>query len=156
MIIRWLNHLAMWKCLSLFCRTCSFISFLSECWLTTCHHWNLFPQYNRVWIPDAEHVWKSAEIRRDFHLGDNVLELLLEDGTVSVTMWPIKPSRATAADLWRWEAAADSFIICHCTGAQLPGRPVQTTTPSSPQPRHFGGGERPHSSQLPAWTRGPA
>uniref|UniRef100_A0AAQ4R5Z5 Myosin VC n=1 Tax=Gasterosteus aculeatus aculeatus TaxID=481459 RepID=A0AAQ4R5Z5_GASAC len=37
--------------------------------------------YNRVWIPDAEHVWKSAEILKDFHFGDNILELLLEDGT---------------------------------------------------------------------------
>ncbi|KAI3370674.1 hypothetical protein L3Q82_007236 [Scortum barcoo] len=36
--------------------------------------------YNRVWIPDAEHVWKSAEIVKDFHSGDNVLELCLEDG----------------------------------------------------------------------------
>ncbi|XP_037624073.1 unconventional myosin-Vc [Sebastes umbrosus] len=41
----------------------------------------LYTEYNRVWIPDAEHVWKSADILRDFHLGDNVLELLLEDGT---------------------------------------------------------------------------
>uniref|UniRef100_A0A8D3BWZ2 Myosin VC n=1 Tax=Scophthalmus maximus TaxID=52904 RepID=A0A8D3BWZ2_SCOMX len=38
-------------------------------------------KYNRVWIPDAEHVWKSAEIVRDFHSGDTVLELRLEDGT---------------------------------------------------------------------------
>uniref|UniRef100_A0A3P8UCT6 Myosin VC n=1 Tax=Amphiprion percula TaxID=161767 RepID=A0A3P8UCT6_AMPPE len=44
----------------------------------------LYTQYNRVWIPDAEHVWKSAEILRDFHSGDNVLDLLLEDGTVSL------------------------------------------------------------------------
>ncbi|XP_026221899.1 unconventional myosin-Vc isoform X1 [Anabas testudineus] len=41
----------------------------------------LYTEYNRVWIPDAEHVWKSAEITRDFHSGDNVLQLLLEDGT---------------------------------------------------------------------------
>ncbi|XP_071752785.2 unconventional myosin-Vc [Centroberyx gerrardi] len=41
----------------------------------------LYTEYNRVWIPDAHHVWKSAEIMRDFHIGDNVLELLLEDGT---------------------------------------------------------------------------
>uniref|UniRef100_A0AAQ4NYS0 Myosin VC n=1 Tax=Gasterosteus aculeatus aculeatus TaxID=481459 RepID=A0AAQ4NYS0_GASAC len=34
-----------------------------------------------LWIPDAEHVWKSAEILKDFHFGDNILELLLEDGT---------------------------------------------------------------------------
>ena len=56
-----------------------------ECtdYLLACYARNLLPQYNRVWIPDAEHVWKSAEIRRDFHFGDNVLELVLEDGTVS-------------------------------------------------------------------------
>uniref|UniRef100_A0AAQ4P2D2 Myosin VC n=1 Tax=Gasterosteus aculeatus aculeatus TaxID=481459 RepID=A0AAQ4P2D2_GASAC len=41
----------------------------------------LYLNYNRVWIPDAEHVWKSAEILKDFHFGDNILELLLEDGT---------------------------------------------------------------------------
>ncbi|XP_061679063.1 unconventional myosin-Vc isoform X2 [Syngnathoides biaculeatus] len=41
----------------------------------------LFTQYNRVWIPDAENVWKSAEIVRDFHHGDHILHLLLENGT---------------------------------------------------------------------------
>ncbi|XP_057692409.1 unconventional myosin-Vc isoform X2 [Corythoichthys intestinalis] len=41
----------------------------------------LYTRYNRVWIPDAEHVWKSAEIVRDFHFGDHILHLLLEDGT---------------------------------------------------------------------------
>ncbi|XP_047451958.1 unconventional myosin-Vc [Mugil cephalus] len=40
----------------------------------------LYTKYNRVWIPDEEHVWKSAEIKRDFHSGDSVLVLLLEDG----------------------------------------------------------------------------
>uniref|UniRef100_A0A671VFM8 Myosin VC n=1 Tax=Sparus aurata TaxID=8175 RepID=A0A671VFM8_SPAAU len=45
--------------------------------------------YNRVWIPDAEHVWKSAEIMRDFQSGDNVLELLLEDGTEHC--YPVDP-----------------------------------------------------------------
>ncbi|KAG8505333.1 Unconventional myosin-Vc [Galemys pyrenaicus] len=38
-------------------------------------------QYNRVWIPDAEEVWKSAEIAKDYKVGDKVLRLLLEDGT---------------------------------------------------------------------------
>ncbi|XP_008287953.1 unconventional myosin-Vc [Stegastes partitus] len=51
----------------------------------------LYTQYNRVWIPDAEQVWKSAEILRDFHSGDNVLELLLEDGTEHC--FPIDPSK---------------------------------------------------------------
>uniref|UniRef100_A0A8C5AJC6 Myosin VC n=1 Tax=Gadus morhua TaxID=8049 RepID=A0A8C5AJC6_GADMO len=34
-----------------------------------------------VWVPDPKHVWKSAEIIRDFHLGNSVLDLRLEDGT---------------------------------------------------------------------------
>uniref|UniRef100_A0A4W6D3M3 Myosin VC n=1 Tax=Lates calcarifer TaxID=8187 RepID=A0A4W6D3M3_LATCA len=51
----------------------------------------LYTEYNRVWIPDAEHVWKSAEIMRDFHFGDNVLELLLEDGTEHY--YPVDPSK---------------------------------------------------------------
>ncbi|XP_061139879.1 unconventional myosin-Vc isoform X2 [Syngnathus typhle] len=41
----------------------------------------LYTRYNRVWIPDAEHVWKSAEIVKDFHYGDDSLQLLLENGT---------------------------------------------------------------------------
>ncbi|XP_056138617.1 unconventional myosin-Vc [Lampris incognitus] len=41
----------------------------------------LYSEFNRVWIPDARHVWKSAEITRDFRSGDKVLRLLLEDGT---------------------------------------------------------------------------
>ncbi|XP_073922062.1 unconventional myosin-Vc isoform X2 [Castor canadensis] len=40
----------------------------------------LYTQYNRVWIPDPEEVWKSAEIAKDYK-GDRVLQLLLEDGT---------------------------------------------------------------------------
>uniref|UniRef100_A0A3B4VDC7 Myosin VC n=1 Tax=Seriola dumerili TaxID=41447 RepID=A0A3B4VDC7_SERDU len=51
----------------------------------------LYTEYNRVWIPDPEHVWKSAEIMRDFHFGDNVLELLLEDGTEHY--YPVDPSK---------------------------------------------------------------
>ncbi|KAM7414757.1 hypothetical protein PAMA_019527 [Pampus argenteus] len=51
----------------------------------------LYTEYNRVWIPDAEHVWKSAEIMRDFLFGDNVLELLLEDGTEHY--YPVEPSK---------------------------------------------------------------
>uniref|UniRef100_A0A3Q3J0J8 Myosin VC n=1 Tax=Monopterus albus TaxID=43700 RepID=A0A3Q3J0J8_MONAL len=50
----------------------------------------LYTEYNRVWIQDAEHVWKSAEITKDFHLGDNILELLLEDGTEHY--YPVDPS----------------------------------------------------------------
>ncbi|CAB1322613.1 unnamed protein product [Coregonus sp. 'balchen'] len=42
----------------------------------------LYTKYNRVWIPDAEHVWKSAEILSDFKPGDETLQLQLEDGTL--------------------------------------------------------------------------
>ncbi|XP_010350689.1 unconventional myosin-Vc isoform X3 [Saimiri boliviensis] len=41
----------------------------------------LYTQYNRVWIPDPEEVWKSAEIAKDYRVGDKILRLLLEDGT---------------------------------------------------------------------------
>ncbi|XP_013869026.1 unconventional myosin-Vc [Austrofundulus limnaeus] len=51
----------------------------------------LYTKYNRVWIPDADHVWKSAEITTDFHPGDDVLELLLEDATEY--RFPVDPSQ---------------------------------------------------------------
>ncbi|MEQ2220393.1 Unconventional myosin-Va, partial [Ilyodon furcidens] len=35
----------------------------------------------RVWIPDAEEVWKSAELSKDYKNGDASLQLVLEDGT---------------------------------------------------------------------------
>uniref|UniRef100_A0A8D3CL68 Myosin VA n=1 Tax=Scophthalmus maximus TaxID=52904 RepID=A0A8D3CL68_SCOMX len=35
----------------------------------------------RVWIPDAEEVWKSAELNKDYKNGDASLVLMLEDGT---------------------------------------------------------------------------
>lgn len=41
-------------------------------------------QYARVWIPDVEEVWKSAELTKDYRQGDGVLQLQLEDGKVSV------------------------------------------------------------------------
>uniref|UniRef100_A0A671YTG8 Myosin VA n=1 Tax=Sparus aurata TaxID=8175 RepID=A0A671YTG8_SPAAU len=34
----------------------------------------------RVWIPDAEEVWKSAELTKDYKNGDASLQLMLEDG----------------------------------------------------------------------------
>uniref|UniRef100_A0A673MAJ1 Unconventional myosin-Va n=1 Tax=Sinocyclocheilus rhinocerous TaxID=307959 RepID=A0A673MAJ1_9TELE len=40
--------------------------------------------YARVWIPDVEEVWKSAELTKDYRQGDGVLQLQLEDGKVSV------------------------------------------------------------------------
>ncbi|XP_060611551.2 unconventional myosin-Vc [Anolis sagrei] len=42
---------------------------------------DLYTQYNRVWIPDNDEVWQSAEITADYKTGDNVLHLVLEDGT---------------------------------------------------------------------------
>ncbi|XP_045562064.1 unconventional myosin-Vc [Salmo salar] len=50
----------------------------------------LYTKYNRVWIPDAEHVWKSAEILRDFKPGDDTLKLQFEDGTEM--MYPLDKS----------------------------------------------------------------
>ncbi|XP_013010138.1 unconventional myosin-Vc isoform X3 [Cavia porcellus] len=41
----------------------------------------LYTKYNRVWIPDPEEVWRSAEIVQDYRAGDKVLHLRLEDGT---------------------------------------------------------------------------
>ncbi|KAM8781038.1 unconventional myosin-Vc isoform 2-T2 [Rhynchonycteris naso] len=56
----------------------------------------LYTQYNRVWIPDPEEVWKSAEIAKDYRAGDRVLRLLLEDGTeldYSIDPEPLPPLR---------------------------------------------------------------
>ncbi|XP_059398792.1 unconventional myosin-Vb-like isoform X3 [Carassius carassius] len=41
----------------------------------------LYSKYTRVWIPDPEEVWKSAEIIKDYKEGDTVLHLKLEDET---------------------------------------------------------------------------
>ncbi|XP_015253035.1 PREDICTED: unconventional myosin-Va-like isoform X4 [Cyprinodon variegatus] len=41
----------------------------------------MFVQSARVWIPDAEEVWKSAELTKDYKNGDASLQLMLEDGT---------------------------------------------------------------------------
>uniref|UniRef100_A0A8C8SK46 Myosin VB n=1 Tax=Pelusios castaneus TaxID=367368 RepID=A0A8C8SK46_9SAUR len=38
--------------------------------------------YTRVWIPDPDEVWKSAEIIKDYKEGDKSLHLKLEDDTV--------------------------------------------------------------------------
>ncbi|NXJ19814.1 MYO5C protein, partial [Dicrurus megarhynchus] len=38
-------------------------------------------QYNRVWIPDNEEVWQSAEITKNYRAGDRFLHVQLEDGT---------------------------------------------------------------------------
>ncbi|XP_040269881.1 unconventional myosin-Va isoform X4 [Bufo bufo] len=41
----------------------------------------LYTKHARVWIPDPEEVWKSAEIQKDYKPGDGVLHLQLEEGT---------------------------------------------------------------------------
>uniref|UniRef100_M4AV36 Unconventional myosin-Va n=1 Tax=Xiphophorus maculatus TaxID=8083 RepID=M4AV36_XIPMA len=41
-----------------------------------------FFQSARVWIPDAEEVWKSAELTKDYKNDDASLQLMLEDGTL--------------------------------------------------------------------------
>ncbi|XP_072551560.1 unconventional myosin-Va isoform X1 [Salminus brasiliensis] len=41
----------------------------------------LYTKYARVWIPDLEEVWRSAELTKDYKQGDAVLHLQLEDGT---------------------------------------------------------------------------
>nr|XP_020447983.1 unconventional myosin-Va isoform X4 [Monopterus albus] len=41
----------------------------------------LYTKFARVWIPDAEEVWKSAELSKDYKNGDTSLQLLLEDRT---------------------------------------------------------------------------
>ncbi|KAM4677427.1 unconventional myosin-Va isoform 2-T2 [Discoglossus pictus] len=41
----------------------------------------LFTKYARVWIPDPEEVWKSAELLKDYKPGDTVLKLRLEEGS---------------------------------------------------------------------------
>ncbi|XP_019134435.1 unconventional myosin-Va isoform X3 [Larimichthys crocea] len=41
----------------------------------------LYTKCARVWIPDAEEVWKSAELTKDYKNGDPSLQLMLEDGT---------------------------------------------------------------------------
>ncbi|XP_065415521.1 unconventional myosin-Vc isoform X1 [Chrysemys picta bellii] len=50
----------------------------------------LYTQYNRVWIPDNEEVWQSAEITKNYRTGDHVLHLLLEDGTE--LNYPVDPA----------------------------------------------------------------
>nr|XP_051707192.1 unconventional myosin-Vb [Oryctolagus cuniculus] len=42
----------------------------------------LYSQYTRVWIPDPEEVWRSAELTKDYKEGDRCLQLRLEDETV--------------------------------------------------------------------------
>ncbi|CAL8243411.1 unnamed protein product [Lota lota] len=41
----------------------------------------LYTKFARVWIPDAEEVWRSAELTKNYKDGDGSLQLALEDGT---------------------------------------------------------------------------
>uniref|UniRef100_A0A669PBB6 Myosin VC n=1 Tax=Phasianus colchicus TaxID=9054 RepID=A0A669PBB6_PHACC len=49
-----------------------------------------YSPYNRVWIPDSEEVWQSAEITKDYKAGDRFLHVQLEDGTE--LNYPVDPS----------------------------------------------------------------
>uniref|UniRef100_A0A672VBT6 Myosin VA n=1 Tax=Strigops habroptila TaxID=2489341 RepID=A0A672VBT6_STRHB len=40
----------------------------------------MYMQLYKVWIPDPEEVWKSAELLKDYKPGDKVLQLRLEEG----------------------------------------------------------------------------
>nr|XP_060467782.1 unconventional myosin-Vb [Panthera onca] len=42
----------------------------------------LYGQYTRVWIPDPDEVWRSAELTKDYKEGDTSLQLRLEDETI--------------------------------------------------------------------------
>ncbi|XP_059214173.1 unconventional myosin-Vb isoform X2 [Centropristis striata] len=41
----------------------------------------LYTKLTRVWIPDADDVWKAAEITKDYKEGETLLQLQLEDET---------------------------------------------------------------------------
>ncbi|XP_063277517.1 unconventional myosin-Vb isoform X2 [Prinia subflava] len=42
----------------------------------------LYTKHTRVWIPDPDEVWRSAEIIKDYKEGDKSLQLKLEDETL--------------------------------------------------------------------------
>nr|XP_048275392.1 unconventional myosin-Vb isoform X1 [Myodes glareolus] len=42
----------------------------------------LYTRYTRVWIPDPDEVWRSAELTKDYKEGDESLQLRLEDDTI--------------------------------------------------------------------------
>ncbi|XP_017341765.1 unconventional myosin-Va [Ictalurus punctatus] len=42
---------------------------------------SLYTKCARVWIPDSQEVWKSAELTKDYRAGDTAVHLKLEDGT---------------------------------------------------------------------------
>ena len=73
-------------------------------------------QFTRVWIPDPEEVWKSAEITQDYKDGDRSLHLQLEDGTVSTglqnSMVTHRPSRSSKT-LWFPPVLLTIFMVPH-------------------------------------------
>ncbi|XP_075824397.1 unconventional myosin-Vb isoform X3 [Microtus pennsylvanicus] len=42
----------------------------------------LYTRYTRVWIPDPDEVWRSAELTKDYKEGDKSLQLRLDDDTI--------------------------------------------------------------------------
>ncbi|XP_072272556.1 unconventional myosin-Vb isoform X2 [Pyxicephalus adspersus] len=52
--------------------------------------YELYSRYTRVWIPDQDEVWRSAEIIKDYKEGDKALHLKLEDE--SVIEFPVSSS----------------------------------------------------------------
>uniref|UniRef100_A0A4W6FGR6 Unconventional myosin-Va n=1 Tax=Lates calcarifer TaxID=8187 RepID=A0A4W6FGR6_LATCA len=64
--------------------SCYLLSIFCPVTVTCLYLTIVFPsvsQCARVWIPDAEEVWKSAELTKDYKNGDASLLLMLEDGT---------------------------------------------------------------------------
>uniref|UniRef100_A0A8C5BMJ2 Unconventional myosin-Va-like n=1 Tax=Gadus morhua TaxID=8049 RepID=A0A8C5BMJ2_GADMO len=53
----------------------------------------LYSKSARVWLPDPEEVWRSAELTRAFTPGDQVLSLRLEDGSVLEHRIDLKSNR---------------------------------------------------------------
>nr|AAP42074.1 myosin 5B [Homo sapiens] len=45
-------------------------------------HWPVTRECTRVWIPDPDEVWRSAELTKDYKEGDKSLQLRLEDETI--------------------------------------------------------------------------
>uniref|UniRef100_A0A8B9E6J8 Myosin VC n=1 Tax=Anser cygnoides TaxID=8845 RepID=A0A8B9E6J8_ANSCY len=52
--------------------------------------WPLFSYCSKVWIPDNEEVWQSAEITKNYKAGDLFLHVQLEDGTE--LNYPVDPA----------------------------------------------------------------
>ncbi|XP_034163176.2 unconventional myosin-Va isoform X2 [Pangasianodon hypophthalmus] len=57
----------------------------------------LYTKYARVWIPDSQEVWRSAELTKDYRPGDTALQLQLEDGTE--LEYKLDPRRSTLPPL---------------------------------------------------------